>query len=263
MIKKIKEIYKYRELLSVFTRKELKVRYKNSSLGFLWSFINPLVMAVVYTLIFSVVFRDKNITNYPLFLMVALIPWNFFTVCISTCSSSIISSSSLIKKVRFPLEIIPLSIIFSAFINFLLEMIVIFIILIAFGYNFFPYIPILILAIALQLLAAIGFGFLFASLTVYFRDMEQLIGLLIMIWFFATPIVYSISKVNNESKIAALFLKIFNPMTSIILLYRQALYDLSWPSLNLIGYALGGSLTIFIIGYRTFIKLSPNFAKEI
>jgi len=262
MLSKIREIYQYRELLSVFSKKELKVKYKNSALGFLWSFINPLVLAVVYTIIFSIVFPNP-VKNFPLFLIIGLIPWNFFTISIATCSGSIIANSNLVKKVFFPREIIPLSVVFSGLTNFLLEMAVILVILLLFGFNFLPYIPVFILAVLLQVIATIGFGLIFASLTVYFRDIEQLINILLLIWFFATPIVYDLSVVAAKSSSAALFLKIVNPMTSIILLYRQALFYRDWPSLQLLVYAIGGSLTIFTVGYLVFQKLSPNFAKEV
>ncbi len=262
MIKKIKEIYKYRELLSVFSKKELKVRYKNSALGFLWSFINPIIMAIVYTLVFGVLNKSPE-KNFPLFLIIGLIPWNFFTTSIAVCTSSIMANSNLIKKVSFPREIVPLSIILSGLVNFLLEMVVVLIILLALGYNFTIYIPVFILAVFLQLIATIGFGFIFASLTVYFRDIEQLMPMLLLIWFFATPIVYNISLVSDKSSIAALLLKALNPMTSIILLYRESLLNLTWPSINLLSYASGSSLIVFVIGYFTFKKLSPNFAKEV
>ncbi|RJQ33029.1 MAG: ABC transporter permease [Actinobacteria bacterium] len=264
MIAKLIEIYKHRELLVVFTKKELKVKYKNSAMGVLWSFINPLIMAVVYTLVFSKLFgASKEIKDYPIFLLSALLAWNFFTVCIATSSSAIIANANLIKKVRFPREIIPLSIILAALANYLMEVAVLMVILLIMGYNFIPYLPIFLLVLILQLIATAGFGFIFSALTVYFRDIEQLINIILLIWFFATPIVYDISKVNKLSPIFATALKILNPLVSIMLLYRSSLYYLSWPSLQLIIYGLLGSTSIFIAGYILFQKLSPNFAKEV
>lgn len=264
MIAKIKEIYQYRELLSVFTKKELKVKYKNSALGFLWSFINPLILAVVYTFVFSVVF-PTSIKDYPftLYLIIGLLPWNFFVTAISMCTGSIIGNANLIKKVAFPKELIPLSIVFSGLINFLLEMAVILVILIALGYNFLPYIPVFLLTIFLQVVVTTGFGFMFAGLTVYFRDIEQLITIILLVWFFATPIVYPLGDIASKSNAAALFLKIANPLTSIMLLYRESLLYLSWPSLSLLIYAIGGSFLVLIVGNLLFQRISPNFAKEI
>ncbi len=262
MISKIREIYNYRELLSVFVRKELKVKYKNSVLGFLWSFINPIVMAIVYTLIFSVVFPNP-IKNFPIFLLIGLLPWNFFLLSLANCTNSIIANSNLITKVFFPREIIPLSIVLAALVDFMLEMTVIFVILLVLGYNFIPFLPLFILVVFLQVVLITGFSLFFSSLTVYFRDIQQLIGLLLTIWFFATPIVYDIGFVSNKSTLAAMALKIFNPMTSIVLLYRQALLHLGWPSINLLIYAFGGSFGVFFLGYFVFQKYSPNFAKEV
>jgi len=264
MISKIREIYDYRELLLVFTKKELKVKYKNSALGFLWSFINPLVLAVVYTFVFSVVVKT-SVKDHPfvLYLIIGLLPWNFFTIAVSMCSGSIIGNSNLVKKVAFPKELIPLAIVLSSFINFLLEMSVILVILVFLGYNFIPYIPLLLFTVFLHLVVTTGFGFIFASLTVYFRDIEQLITIILLVWFFATPIVYPLGDIATKSTAAALFLKIANPLTSIILLYRQSLLYLSWPSLSLLLYAIGGSFVVLLIGYTLFQKLSPNFAKEV
>ncbi len=264
MISKIREIYRFRELLLVFTKKELKVKYKNSALGFLWSFINPLILAVVYTFVFSVVFPTTIKDHpFPLYLIIGLLPWNFFTIAIAMCTGSIIGNANLIKKVAFPKELIPLSIVLSNLVNFLLEMVVILIILVFLGYNFLPYIPIFILTIFLQVIAITGFGFIFAALTVYFRDMEQLITLILLVWFFATPVVYQLGDIASKSNAAATFLKIANPMTSIMLLYRESLLYLTWPSLNLLAYAIGGSFTFLFIGHRIFQKLSPSFAKEV
>jgi len=266
MISKIKEIYQYRELLSVFTKKELKVKYKNSALGFLWSFINPLVLAGVYTFIFGYIFRDESIKNYPIFLIIGLLPWNFFAISISMCSGSIMGNANLVKKVSFPKEIIPLSIIFANLINFLLEIMVLFALLIVFQFNFAPYIPIFVITLLLQVIATIGFGLIFASLTVYFRDIEQLIQIILLVWFFATPIVYDMSKITNLEQFGpmiATFLKIANPLTATLLLYKQSLYYLNWPSINLMIYAISGPLIIFYIGYFIFDRLSPNFAKEV
>ena len=262
MISKIREIYRFRELLLVFTKKEIKVKYKNSALGFLWSFANPLVLTAVYSFVFNFVYKSPT-ENFPLFLILGLLPFNFFSISVSMCSGSIIANGNLIKKVVFPREIIPLSIIFAGLINFLLELAVILVILGALGFNFVPYLPIFFITIFLQVVATIGFGFIFASLTVYFRDMEQLITNILLVWFFATPIVYDMGLVSDKSNLAAVALKLFNPLTSMILLYRESLLYLNWPSLNLLLFAVGNSFGILIIGYFVFQKLSPNFAKEI
>ena len=264
MISKIREIYDYRELLLVFTKKELKVKYKNSALGFLWSFINPLILAAVYTFVFSIVFPTSIKDHpFPLYLIIGLLPWNFFTIAIAMSTGAITGNSNLIKKVAFPKELLPLSIVFSGLINFLLEMTVILVILVFMGYNFIPYLPLLFFTIFLQVVVTIGFGFIFAGLTVYFRDIEQLIQVILLVWFFATPIVYPLGDIESKSSIAAQFLKIANPLTPIMLLYRESLLYLRWPSFSLLMYAISGSFFVLIIGYLLFQKISPNFAKEV
>lgn len=259
MLATFKELYEYRELLYNLVIKELKVKYRRSILGFFWSFLNPLLMMAVFTFIFSFVFR-AGIKNFPIFFLVGFLPWNFFSMSLSVSTSSIVTNANLIKKVYFPREIIPFSIVLANLINFLLELIVLFIFLIAFGYNFWPYLPLLVVAILFHLLLSAGFGLVFSSITVYFRDIQQLIVVLLLVWFYATPVIYDMKMIPE--KVQA-FLKILNPMTSVILLYRQLLYHNKMPSLVLVGYAVLSSLTIFSAGYFIFKKLSPSFAKEI
>lgn len=259
MFSKFKELYEYRELLINLVIRELKVKYKNSALGFFWSLLNPLLMMLVFTFIFSFVFR-AGVKNFPIFFLVGFLPWNFFSMSLSRGSGSIIDSANLIKKVYFPREIIPLSIIFANLVNFLLELVVLFVFLLVYGYNFFLYLPLLLFVIVLQVLMSAGFSLALASLTVYFRDLQQIIGILLMVWFYGTPIIYPMEMVPTA---AQSLIKYINPMTSIIFLYREALYNLQFPSAKLTLYAVFASLIIFTLGYALFSKLSMSFAKEV
>lgn len=259
MLNKLKELYEYRELLINLVIKELKVKYKNSALGFFWSLLNPLLMMLVFTFIFSIVFR-ANVENFPIFFLVAFLPWNFFTISLTRGSSCIIDNANLIKKVYFPREIIPLSIILANLVNFLLELIVLFVFLLVYGYNFFLYLPLLLVAIILQVFMSAGFSLALASLTVYFRDLQQIIGIILLVWLYGTPIIYPI---EMAPAVAQPLIKYLNPMTSIIFLYREALYYLHLPSLKLLLYATFISFVIFSLGYVIFNKLSTSFAKEL
>lgn len=259
LLEKIREYLEYRELLLSLVTKELKVKYKNSVLGFLWSFVNPLLLMAVYTFIFSVVFKNKGIDNFPIFLLVGLLPWNFMSLSVGASVSSIVSNANLIKKVYFPREFLPVSSVLANLVNFLLELMVLFVFLLIFGYRFYYYLPFLVLAILLQTLVVIGFSLFFSSTNVYFRDIQQLINLLLLLWFFVTPIVYQLEMV--PAKLRAIIK--LNPMAPIILLYRSALYKNEMPSALIVGAAVLSALVVFTIGYAIFIRLSASFAKEV
>ncbi|MCL5291886.1 MAG: ABC transporter permease [Actinobacteria bacterium] len=256
---KIKEYIDYRELLFSLVIKELKVKYKNSALGFFWSFVNPLLLMAVYTFIFSVVFKSKGIQNFPIYLLIGLLPWNFLALSVGASVMGIVGNANLVKKVYFPREFLPASVVFANLVNFMLELLVLFVFLLIFGYKFYFYIPILLLAIVLEILVVIGFCLFFASTNVYYRDVQQLVNVILLLWFFVTPIVYQIEMV--PAKLQPI-LKL-NPMASIILLYRAALYKNELPSLLIVGAATISALVAFAIGYATFMRLSASFAKEI
>lgn len=256
---RIKEYIEHYELLLNLIGKELLLKYKNSMLGFIWSFVNPFLLMIVYTFIFSVVFQNKGSDNYPIFLLVGLLPWNFLAISLSSSTASIIGNANLIKKIYFPREFLPISIVIANAVTFLLELCVLFVFLILYSYKFYFYIPILLLAILLEILLISGLCLFFASVNVYFRDVQQLINVLLLLWFFATPIVYKLEMVPAKLQ---LLLKL-NPITPIILLYRTALFLNTMPSLTILSSAFVSATTIFVAGYAVFAKLSKSFAKEV
>lgn len=259
MLKALKEIYDYRELLINLVIKELKVRYKNSVLGFFWSFIQPLLMMTVFTFIFSYVFK-AGIKNYAVFFLVGFLPWNFFTTVLTISTPSIVLNGNLVKKVYFPREIIPISLALANVVNLLLTFLVLFAMLLFYGYKFYIFLPVLVLAIILQLLLTLGLSFALSSLNVYLRDIQEFIGILLLIWFYGTPVIYDLTMIPSKMRP---IIEYINPMASIIFLYREALYYLRWPSLKLIAYATISSLIVFWAGYWIFRRLSPEFTKEV
>lgn len=259
MVKRLLELYEYRELLIALVIKELKVKYKNSALGFFWSLLNPLLQMLVFTFIFSFVFR-AGVKDFPIFFLTGFLPWNFFAFSLTRATASIIENANLIKKVYFPREIIPLSIILANLVNFALELLVLFVFLIIYGYNFLPFFPLLLFAIVLEVLMMSGFSFALASSTVYFRDLQQLINILLMVWFYGTAVIYPI---NMVPAVGQVLVKYVNPVTSLIMLYREALYNLNFPHLSVVLYATATSVFIFVAGYWLFSKLSASFAKEV
>lgn len=252
-----KEIYAYREMIFSLVRRDLKGRYKGSALGFLWTFINPLLQLCVYTLVFSVIMRN-GIEDYYLFLFVALIPWIFFSTCLSGGASCIWSQQDMVKKIYFPREVLPIAFATSQFVNMLLSFVVIFIVLIVSGKGInIRTIPYLIPIMIIEYILALGATLVAGSVTVYLRDVEYILGILSMVWQYLTPILYSVDIVPE--KLRAIFY--LNPMTPIIVAYRDILYYKQVPNMATLLHALVLAIMLFFVGFFVFGKLKRHFAE--
>lgn len=254
----LKELYNYRDMLSNLVKKDLRTRYKGSVLGFLWTFVNPLLQLLVYTLVFSVIMR-AGIDKYYIYLFVALVPWIFFSTSLTASSSSIIANKDLIKKIYFPRLIIPMSIVNGAFMNMIFTMVVVFLALIFSGIGMSKYIIFLPIIMLLEYLLALGISFIVSSLNVYFRDLEHILGIVTMAWMYMTPILYDINMVpENLQGIFKL-----NPMTPIILAFRDILYYKTMPDLSHMGLIFMWGIGFIILGYIIFQKLQKGFVEEL
>jgi len=244
------------DLLSVLLAKELKVRYKNSILGYLWSLLNPLTMALIFYFAFKVILRVP-IENYSFFLITGLFPWQWFSNSVSSSTGILLGNASIIKKVNFPRHFIPLANVLNDLTHFLLTIPVI----AGFGLFFGVYptlwwfvgIPALILA---QFLITYGLSLFVASANLFFRDLERLVGIFLMVLFYGTPIFYDLTLVP-ESLRAYLYL---NPMTGIISCWRELFLKGSFYFSFYIIY-LSYALLVFLFGLFVFRKLSPRFAE--
>lgn len=255
----MKEIYAYREMIFSLVRRDLKGRYKGSALGFLWTFINPLLQLGVYTMVFSVIMRN-GIEDYYLFLFVALIPWIFFNTSLSGGSSCIWSQKEMVKKIYFPREVLPIAFVTSQFVNMLLCFLVIFGVLIVSGKGL-NLVALLCLPVIMvvEYILALGVALISSALTVYLRDVEYILGIVTMAWQFLTPVMYSIDQVP-ESLVTAFNL---NPMTPIIVAYRDILYYKKVPELGTLVHAWVLGLILLVVGLVVFSKLKKNFAEEL
>ena len=255
----IKDIYAYRHMIASLVRKDLRGRYKGSVLGFMWTFINPLLQLIVYTVVFSTILKS-DIENYYLFLFVALIPWIFFSTSLQGGASAIISQKDLVKKIYFPREVIPISHVTSGFVNMILCFIVVFIVLIfsQVPVNIFAlmYLPIIFI---IEYILALGVTFIASAVTVYFRDLEHILGIVSMAWMYMTPIMYSVEIVPED--LMPIFM--LNPMTSVIVAYRDVLYYGRIPDMTTLLQAFTLGLVVLLIGIMTFIKLKKHFAEEL
>ena len=253
-----KRIYEYREFLKTSVKKEIRGKYKKSFLGVIWSFLNPLLQLLVYAIIFPLILKNQ-IDNYVIFLCVGLIPWTFFTTCVTQSASTIIANGGIIKKVYFPREILPISVITSATYNFLISTIIILIFLIFYGVGITTYILFYPLILIVQYLLMLGISFIISSITVYFRDIEHIIGVIIMALFYGTPIVYSMESIPENFR----WILNLNPMAHIIEAYRSIFYYQRMPDFSALGILFAITIAICIIGYLIFNKLQKGFAEEL
>ncbi len=255
----LKELFEYRQMIYGMVKKELRGRYKGSVLGFLWTFVNPLLQLLVYTMVFSVIMKN-GIEKYYIFLFVGLVPWIFFSTSVTGGSSSVISSKDLIKKIYFPREVLPISTVTSNFVNMLLTFLVVFAVLLitGFGFNFIAicYLPIIMIV---EYLLAIGFALIASALTVYFRDLEYILGIITMAWVYLTPVMYSADVVPEKLRA---FLNL-NPMAPIIIAYRDILYYKQTPHLSTLLSAVLIGIVSCVFGYIVFRLLQKRFAEEL
>ena len=252
-------IYRYREMLINMVRRELRGKYKGSILGFLWTFINPLLQLVVYTIVFSNIMR-MGVSNYEIFLFVALIPWMFFSTSVLSGAGSIIYNQSLVTKIYFPREILPLSVVTSNFINMIYCSVIVLAVVLFYHMNLNLEVWFMLPVIAfIEYILVIGIVLIVSALTVYFRDLEHILGIIIMDWQFLTPVMYPESFVPSQYQ-AILYL---NPMTPIIISFRDVLYYGKMPVVENLVYAFLWSLIIFICGFLLFGKLQKDFAEEL
>ena len=254
----LKELYNYREMIYNLVKKDLRGRYKGSVLGFLWTFINPLLQLAVYTLVFSTIMR-VNVDKFYMYLFIALIPWIFFTTSILGGTISIIQNKDLIKKIYFPRIIIPISTVLATFMNMIFSMAVVILALFISGIGISYYVLLLPVIMILEFFLVLGMVFLFSSLNVFFRDIEYILSIIMMIWFYMTPIVYTVEMIPE--KYQTLFY--LNPMTNIVIFYRDILFYKRMPSFGFIGGVFLYSLAMIIIGYFVFQKLQKNFVEEL
>ena len=257
-MEKIKEIFQYRQMLISLVKRDLRGRYKASVLGFMWTFINPLLQLVIYTIVFSFIMRS-GIKDFYMFLFVALVPWIFFSSCLTGGASVIVSNQDMVKKIYFPRIVLPMSFATSCFVNMLFCFIVIFGVIIVTGYgiNFFAllYLPLIMI---IEYILSLGITLIASACTVYLRDLEHILGLMSMMWMYLTPVVYPTDWVPER------FQRLYhlNPMVSITTAYRDILYYKKIPQLNTLALATFMGIVVVVIGYIVFEKLQKGFVEE-
>ncbi len=258
MLGTIKEIIAYREMLKNMVVKELRQRYKGSILGFLWTFLNPFLMLVVYSLVFSTIMRI-DMDNYSYFLFAGLLPWMFFSNSILISAGVVVQNSNLIKKIYFPREILPISVTLSGLVNYILSFIILIPAMLIFKIQPTEAIIVLPVVIIIQLVMVMGFSLWIAGLNVYFRDLEHILSVFLMAWFYLTPIIYPLRMIPEKY----LMLINLNPVAPIMIAYQDILYYGVFPEWTYLGYDLLFSIILLFTGLVVYGRLKRNFAEEI
>ena len=255
-----KDLYAYRELLKSNVKKEIRGKYKGSFLGILWSFVNPLLMTLVYALVFPYLLIGSGYEHYTTFLIIGILPWNWFTTCISQGTFTVLGNGGIIKKVYFPREILPISVVTSGIVNYLISCLVMFIFLICSGIGFSKYIVFFPIIMIAQYLLTLGIIFITSAINVYVRDLEYIINFFIQMLFYGTPILYS-ADMFMGTKIELLVK--MNPMATIINSYKDIFYWQNMPHINSLLIVLVASAVFCYVGLLIFRKLSKGFAEEV
>lgn len=257
-MKIFKNLYNYRELLKTSIKKDIGGKYKHSFLGVLWSFLNPLLQIAVYAIIFPLIMKNE-IPNYTVYMVCGLIPWNFFVTAVNRSSFTIIENGNILKKVFFPREILPISLVTSEAINFAISSIIILAFALIQGINLTWVLILYPVVLIVQYIVILAISFIVSSVTVYFRDLQHFLGILLQLLFYATPIVYSIDVIPQQFQ---WILKI-NPMTYIIDAYRAIFYNSTMPDMKVLAIVFAIGTIGMIIGYLIFNKLQKKFAEEL
>ena len=255
---RIKEIIQYKDMIYSMVKRELRGRYQKSALGMLWALLYPLFQIAIYTFVFGVIF-PSSIENYYIYLTAGIVPWTFFSEAVGQGAACITSNSNLATKIYFPREVLPISAVLAKFINMLLAFIIVFLFIIIGGVGIKPaaiwFLPIIMIA---EFLLCTGFTLFFSAITVYIRDMEYIVGILMMAWIWGTPIMYSM---DNLSPILKTIL-LCNPMTSIIQSYHAVLYYKTLPDAMYTIITWVSAILVLVIGELVFAHLEGDFAEE-
>ncbi len=264
MFHNLAQLVRYRSLIQSLVARELKARYRGSVLGFFWSFINPLLLLLVYSFVFSVILVNRGtVQPYAIFLFCGILPWTWFSSSILESSNVLIGGGNLIKKVLFPAEVLPIVTVLANLVHFLLGLPILFLFMAVrgvwpdpAGLVWFP------VALLVQLVLTLGLSLIVSSLTVHFRDIKDILGNLMTFWFFATPIIYDMTLFDSMP--TGKLLINLNPFTHLAVTYQEILFYPGpvghWKWLLALG---AGSVGLFLLGYFVFDRLRDSFAEAV
>jgi ABC-2 type transport system permease protein len=272
---KLQEITTRRELFVNLTLRELRGKYKRSVLGWAWSLLNPLTTMLVYTAVFTVLGANppkgdpSGLDSFAFFLMCGLIPYNFIANGLNGGILALLGNANLVKKTYFPREILVAASTSAALVQYLIELGLLVVALLFVGNVVFPWIPIILVVVLFQTLFVLGIALVLSAGAVYFRDLQHLIGLLLQVWFFSAPIVYTQELVDQNLKDGSLASRIFdlnfalNPLVRFVDVYRDLMYNLRWPAAGDMAYIGVVSVLTLAVGFWAFGRLDGRLAEEL
>jgi ABC-2 type transport system permease protein len=264
-----------RELVVNLTLRELRSKYKKSVLGWTWSLLNPVASVVIYTIVFSVFLQvqpprgdPSGLKSFVVFLLCALVPWNFMSSALTLSLDSLVMNANLIKKVYFPRELLVASSVASLDVTFLIELGVLGGILLLVGNMIIPWIPLALILVALLTGMMLGWGMVLAVCNVYFRDVKHFMNIVIMALFYSAPIVYPVTLVPAERQVLGVTVPVrdlyeLNPIARFVEAFRDVLYDLRVPRWSTMVYLLAWTIGSLAVGLWVFRKLEPRLAEEV
>lgn len=266
----VSSVFASRDLLWNLTLRELRTKYRRSFLGWAWSMLNPLASVAIYSFVFAVLFRStaepgdpSGLDGFAYFLLSGLLPWNFFSLVNSLGMGSMTANAGLVRRVAFPREILVFSNVLHACVQFAIEMTIFVVILIAVGAPVAKFIPVVLVLSALLALFGSGFGLFLSAVSVYFRDVNYLWGIILQVWFFATPIVYSPTLLDGRAPTWLREILILNPMHAFVTAFREVLYHGRFPSLARLGFLLLVSMMSLVVGWIVFRRLGRRLPEEV
>ena len=260
LLRHLGELLAYRELIWNLVLRDLKARYKNSFLGYLWSLVNPLLMMTVFTILFKFLLKSP-IPNFPVFIIVGLLPWNFCASSVTGAVTCITAQSNLVKKVYFPREAIPIALVLANLLNFLLALPAMFLIMLLLNAHFQPAAALFPLIALIETIFLLGVALFLSALNVFFRDTQVITEVLLLAWFFLTPIFYRLGDIVDVQ--LARLVRWLNPMASLVDFYRDIFYLGGLPGWDAIIRTLVTALLVLLAGYLFFLRLSPRFGEEL
>ena len=253
----LRELWHYRELIYFLTWRDIKVRYKQATLGIAWAILQPMLTTAITSVVFGYLLKvDTGSLPYPVFTLAALLPWHLFQLSLQKSSISLVGNANLITKIYFPRIIIPLSSVLAVLVDFAISLILLFIVMLfyklPFTWNMLWLIPLMLLSI----LAALAVGLWLSALNVQYRDIQQMVPFLLQIWMYATPIVYPIT-IIPEGTIRYLYS--LNPMVGVVQGFRWALFGGSPPDMTLL-FSSAAVILLLISGLFFFRRMEKTFA---
>jgi lipopolysaccharide transport system permease protein len=257
MLNSVAQLLNSRELLWVWTAREVRVRYKQSFLGAAWAVLQPVVLAIMFSLVFTRVIRvPTGDVPYPIFSYTALLPWTFLATSITFGVSSLVNNMNLVTKIYFPREILPLASILAAGIDFLVASLVLVAMIVFYRTPVTASLLLLPLLVLVQIVLTFGVTLIGSAALVFFRDVRFVVPLFIQLWLYASPVIYPISAVPERWRT----LYALNPMVGLLEAYRAILIYGRWPAPGPLLWAALISILLCIVGFWSFKRLEPSFA---